>query len=410
MSGPEERVDQSSSNANFRQGSYTIGGTISGVSEAVVLQDNGGDNLSRSVNGSFAFATALPRGSSYLVTVLAQPAGQTCAVANGIGAIAGANVTNVAVSCTTNPVYTVGGTISGLSGTLTLQNNGADNLTVSINGPFTFATALANGSTYSIAVLSQPTGQSCTVANGSGTIASGNVTNTAVSCTTNVLYTVGGSSSGLSGIVVLQDDDTDNLTLTADGPFTFATALAAGSSYDVRVLSQPAGQICTVTNGSGAIAGANVTNVAVSCAAATYYTLGGTVSGLSGTLVLNDTAGDVLTLTADGSFTFPTPLADGSTYTVRVTSWPSDQTCAIPNALATGTIAGANVTNVGVSCAPFGYGQGYCIVDEVTGQLTGVCMDLYCFAELSPYCAGTPNGPLVRAYCGPLIDGTRCIY
>ena len=51
-----------------------------------------------------------------------------------------ANVTNVAVTCTTNPTYSVGGRVSGLSGTVVLQDNGGDNLTVTANGSFTFAT------------------------------------------------------------------------------------------------------------------------------------------------------------------------------------------------------------------------------------------------------------------------------
>src|SRR6266852_4419088 len=130
------------------------------------------------------------------------------------------------INLMTGHTYRVGGTISGLSGTVVLQDNGADNLSRSVNGLFTFATALADGSTYSVTVLSQPAGQTCTVANGSGTIAGANVTNAAVSCTTNVLYTVGGAISGLSGIVVLQDNGTDKLTLSADGPLGFATALA----------------------------------------------------------------------------------------------------------------------------------------------------------------------------------------
>lgn len=36
--------------------------------------------------------------------------------------------------------YTVGGAVSGLSGTLVLQNNGGDNLTITQNGSSTFAT------------------------------------------------------------------------------------------------------------------------------------------------------------------------------------------------------------------------------------------------------------------------------
>src|SRR5262249_22881236 len=102
--------------------------------------------------------------------------------------------------------YTVGGSVSGLSGTVVLQDNGGDNLTVTANGTFTFATALAPGAAYNVTVKTNPTGQSCSVSNGTGTIASANVTNVAVACTNSATYTVGGSVSGLSGTVVLQDN------------------------------------------------------------------------------------------------------------------------------------------------------------------------------------------------------------
>ena len=83
---------------------YTIGGSISGLNGTVVLQNNAGDNLSTSSNGSFTFATALNDSSNYVVSVLTQPSGQTCSVTSGSGAISGANVTNVAVNCLTNDV------------------------------------------------------------------------------------------------------------------------------------------------------------------------------------------------------------------------------------------------------------------------------------------------------------------
>lgn len=78
--------------------------------------------------------------------------------------------------------YTVGGTVTGLSGTLVLQNNGGDDRTVTASGAFTFPAALADGSTYSVTVKTQPTGQTCTVTNGTGTISGSNVTNVAVAC------------------------------------------------------------------------------------------------------------------------------------------------------------------------------------------------------------------------------------
>jgi hypothetical protein len=244
---------------------FTVGGSVSGLSGTVVLQDNGADNLTLTANGPFTFATGLATGAAYAVTVKTNPAGQTCTVTSGSGTMGSANVTNVAVSCSANPTFTVGGTVSGLSGTVVLQDNGADNLTVTANGPFTFATALAPGAAYAVTVKTNPAGQTCTVTSGSGTIGSANVTNVAVSCAANPTFTVGGTVSGLSGTVVLQDNGADNLTVTANGPFTFTTRLATGAAYAVTVKTNPAGQTCTVTSGSGTIGSANVTNVAVSC-------------------------------------------------------------------------------------------------------------------------------------------------
>lgn len=78
--------------------------------------------------------------------------------------------------------YTVGGTVSGLTGTgLVLQNNGGDNLAVAANGAISFATLVGGGAPYAVSVLTQPVGQSCSVANGAGT-ANANVANVAVSC------------------------------------------------------------------------------------------------------------------------------------------------------------------------------------------------------------------------------------
>jgi len=75
----------------------------------------------------------------------------------------------------------IGGTVSGLDGTVVLLNNGADDLTVSANGPFTFATRIASGTDYSVTVGTQPDGQTCEVTNGSGT-ATADVTDVTVEC------------------------------------------------------------------------------------------------------------------------------------------------------------------------------------------------------------------------------------
>src|SRR3990170_4659532 len=79
-------------------------------------------------------------------------------------------------------------------------------------------------------------------------------------------YAVGGTVSGLTGTgLVLQNNGTDDLTITANGAFTFTTKIANSAAYAVTVRTQPSNpaQTCTVTNGSGTVSGANITNVAV---------------------------------------------------------------------------------------------------------------------------------------------------
>ncbi len=122
----------------------------------MVLRNNGGDDLTVYANGGFTFATALVDGSAYAETVQTQPASpnQSCASSNGSGTLAGANVINVNLICTTN-TYAVGGTVSGLvaGNRLVLQNNGRDDLMVHDDGPFHFATRLVVGRRFAVKPL-----------------------------------------------------------------------------------------------------------------------------------------------------------------------------------------------------------------------------------------------------------------
>ena len=164
------------------------------------------------------------------------------------------------MNCDSSKGLTVGGTVSGLTGTLVLQINEGDNLSLSQDGEFTFSEVLTVGTRYTVSVLSQPTGQYCSIVNPSGIILLSNVTNVAVTCSSNT-FSIGGSVSGLSGTVVLQNNGGDDLTLSAEGAFVFSTPLADGTSYVVTILTQPEGQSCVLSNASGVVNGANVSNV-----------------------------------------------------------------------------------------------------------------------------------------------------
>lgn len=195
--------------------------------------------------------------------------GLRAAVLIAVACIAGCGGGGGGGSSTPPPTFTVGGTVSGLSGSgLILQLNGAGNLGVSGNG-FTFGGGLTSGSNYSVTVFSQPTNpsQTCAVTSGTGTIGTTSVTNVAVSCTTNS-FTVGGNVSGLLGSgLVLQNNGGNNLTINANGLLTFTTPILSGATYAVTVLTQPTAptQACLVENGSGTVGAGNVTNVSVTC-------------------------------------------------------------------------------------------------------------------------------------------------
>lgn len=85
---------------------YSIGGMVSGITgSGLVLQNNGSVNLAVAAPGAFTFSTSLRSGAAYSVTVAMQPSSppQNCVVTNGSGTVGNANVTNVAVSCSTGP-------------------------------------------------------------------------------------------------------------------------------------------------------------------------------------------------------------------------------------------------------------------------------------------------------------------
>jgi len=55
------------------------------------------------------------------------------------------------------------------------------------------------------------------------------------------------------------------LAIASNGTFAFPGILAAGTTYSVTVSTQPAGQACTVSNGSGTVVTGTATAIVVSC-------------------------------------------------------------------------------------------------------------------------------------------------
>ena len=161
---------------------------------------------------------------------------------------------------------------------------------------------------------------------------------------------VSGSVSGLNAgaSLVLQNKGTDNITVTSNGTFVFPTKIASLGAFSVTVLTQPVGQICTVTRATGVIPTdgnqANVTTVA--CVS---NSLGVNVSGLAtGKTVTVGNAGVQIVASANGVATFSGILTGGTTYALTVDAQPSGQVCTFSGA--SGTIAAGAQSLATLNC------------------------------------------------------------
>ena len=220
---------------------YSIGGSVSGLGTglSVVLQDNGGDNLSVSANGAFTFATKIASAGAYAVTVMTQPTGQTCAVTGGSGT-ASANVSGVAVACTSNPSSN---TFTTAAGTVTLDAS---------------AGTIGNAS-----IVAAPAGAPSGISTPFGWF-SFNITGLASGASVTLTYTVpsgftligfekciNGSCSALSGVTI--SGNTLRYTVT-DGGTGDADGAANGTITDpIAIVATGARFLYSANNGDGTI-------------------------------------------------------------------------------------------------------------------------------------------------------------
>ena len=127
--------------------------------------------------------------------------------------------------------YTIGGTVSGLAtgASVTLVNNGTDTLTVNSNTAFVFATSIPQNGSYAVTVKTQPTGQSCAVSGGSGSMLMANVTGVAVVCASQAQYAY---------VVNNGNNTVSQFSINASGmlaPLTAATVATGNSPRAVTV-------------------------------------------------------------------------------------------------------------------------------------------------------------------------------
>jgi hypothetical protein len=193
--------------------------------------------------------------------------------ANGYCLFSANSTTSTSIAVSSTSAFSVGGAVSGLSGTVVLQNNGGDSQTLSSNGPFTFSTPVTTGEPYAVTVLTQPADQTCTVSNGSGTIGSSDVTDVGVSCATNnTIITVSSNGTipvnGAPGSLTVTNTGTTydayNVSASLPSGWTGVTQDATGCTA-----ISPNGGTCTLTfisttpyvaQGSITVTGDNITS------------------------------------------------------------------------------------------------------------------------------------------------------
>lgn len=168
-------------------GQLLLGGQISGVTKpGMILTNNGGSDYEIPVpaNGTgvtqFYFPNLISSDDKYDVRVKSMPSNvEKCELFQNSGR-AGFNVTTIQIACTFK-TQALTGTISGLKNELVLIN-GSDRQTIPA-GATTFAMArVAQDARYGISILANPAGQSCTIANGIGTMGAADVNNVVVTC------------------------------------------------------------------------------------------------------------------------------------------------------------------------------------------------------------------------------------
>ena len=209
---------------------YNVKGTLTGLVGTLKYQNNnnGEDITETNESGPMTFLSGLHTGDNYSLTITSEPDPQDCTITNGSGTMGTSDVTNVSIDCVN--VYDLDGTVKGLKAgnTIVLQNEGVDDLTLpaasdSSDVPFSFDYSYDDLSPYAVTIApsSQLNGQTCTVANSTGTFAGADVTNVTVTCapadiTPPVVTVVNIPSTSTSNVVPISTlTATDNIQVAA---------------------------------------------------------------------------------------------------------------------------------------------------------------------------------------------------
>jgi hypothetical protein len=179
--------------------------------------------------------------------------------------------------------FTVQGTVSGLNNAGLVLANGGSTVSVPAGATsFAFPQQIDYGTEFNITIQTQPAHMTCSIGGNTGSAGYTVSIQAQVSCQQNT-YSVGGRVTGLTtktdtaatartvtlvngtagGTVLVSSVNNDS---TGAGEFQFGTPVADGNAYGVTVLDDPTSDVvCTLTNGTGVMRDAAVTNLQLTC-------------------------------------------------------------------------------------------------------------------------------------------------
>ena len=229
-------------------------------------------------------------------------------ISNGYCLFSASRTNPAVISLNDTSTFTVGGTIASLTGTITMQNNGADSIQLNSNGNFTFPTPLNTGSAYAVTITSQPTGQTCTLTNASGVIQNADVSNVTVTCNSNMAYMANSSNNTISICNIGLNGVLDSCTTNTDATFNNLGDVVLNSQANIAyVLNQTTVSVCSLDS-NGQITG--------SCTSATpggNFTYGG-IYPTQSILYISDWGNNRIftcTIKSDGSLETPCSTSNG---------------------------------------------------------------------------------------------------
>lgn len=165
-------------------------------------------------------------------------------------------------------------------------------------------------------------------------------------------YVLGGTVEALTSAGLVLEETSAALSVDvapAASTFEFAQRLPPRTAYAVRVATQPALEVCSVTGDTGLLEEADVRSVVVRCRPKPH--LGGTVAGLDadGLALVERVSGATVAVAQGAStFRFGEGFSPGASYDVQVQTQPAGRTCTV--ASGAGTVTQQDVSSVQVSC------------------------------------------------------------